>query len=90
MHLERGITLTVSKSSPASGFFLEQEHPLDTANPGGDSPVFLTGSVVLQQVSAVPEPSSWLLVSTAVFGGACIRRWRRRKTPEKGERAPTI
>ena len=50
------ISLTVSQTAPASGFYLEQLHPADPGNPGGVSPVFLYGSAELEQTSSVPEP----------------------------------
>lgn len=69
------ITLTVSGTPPASGFFLEQQHPVDAANPNGASPVFLYGSA--QQILAVPEPTSILLLASALLAiGITSRRVR--------------
>jgi hypothetical protein len=73
------ITLTVSQSAPASGFFLEQEHPIDAANPNGGSPVFLYGSA--QQILPTPEPSSRLLeisvLAILIFAGGRLHRFSR-------------
>jgi hypothetical protein len=68
------ISFTVSQTAPASGFFLEQFHPIDDANPSGVSPVFLYGSA--QQVSAIPEPSTIAIVILvlAMFILAGLRR----------------
>jgi hypothetical protein len=60
------ISLTVSQTAPASGFYLEQLHPVDAANPSGAAPVFLYGSAELQQVSSVPEPSTFLMTTSLV------------------------
>ena len=68
------ITLSVSLSAPPGGFFLEQEHPADSANPNGVSPVFLYGSATLQQVSATPEPSSFLLLAIGLLAIGLAKR----------------
>jgi len=69
------ISFTVSQTAPASGFYLEQLHPVDAANPSGAAPVFLYGSATLQQVSSVPEPAvlSMLLLPALVV----LARFRR-------------
>jgi hypothetical protein len=66
------ISFTVSQTAPASGFFLEQLHPIDAANLSGAGQVFLSGSA--RQVSAIPEPSTLailiLVVAVLMFSGA--------------------
>jgi hypothetical protein len=68
------MSFTLSHTVPAGGFFLEQFHPIDAANPSGAGPVFLYGSA--QQVSAVPEPSTLAIVMLvlAMFMLAGLRR----------------
>ena len=56
------VTLTVSHTAPAGGFYLEQLHPIDPDNPGGVSPVFLYGSARLEQTSSVPEPATLSMI----------------------------
>lgn len=56
------ISFTVSQTAPASGFFVEEFHPTDPANPNGADPVFLYGSAQLQQISSVPEPAAVSMV----------------------------
>jgi len=73
------ISATSSTTDPG-GFSLETIHPID-GNNASVSQVYLTGSYVIDTVtSGVPEPSTWLLMCTAlallVAGGARRRRAR--------------
>ena len=61
------ITLTVSQTPPASGFYLEQIHPADPSNPNGTNPVFLYGSATLQPTSTVPEPGALFLLASGLL-----------------------
>ena len=76
------VTLTVSHTQPTSGFYLEEIHPLDAGAappPGNGSPVtiFLTGSAVTNTTTVIPEPSTWLLLSSGLLG--LLFFWSRRR-----------
>jgi hypothetical protein len=70
---EEIISFTVTPTAPAGGFYLEQLHPVDPANPLGVTPVFLYGSA--EQVSVIPEPStlSMLIPVIAILGSIYLR-----------------
>jgi hypothetical protein len=74
------ITYTVSTSAPASGFYLEDIQPVDTADGGYNSSpaiLYLTGSLTVEPVSTsgVPEPKTSILLGVAVLLLAvCFRR----------------
>ncbi len=74
------ITLAVSHTQPTSGFYLSQTHPID-ANNVNASTLYFTGNVAIQPTGGgggtqVPEPSTIVLVGTAVVSGI-IRKLRR-------------
>lgn len=59
---EEVINFNVSTTRPASGFYLEQIHPVDGAN-ASETDYFLTGSASTQPIgTTVPEPGSAMLV----------------------------
>jgi hypothetical protein len=66
---EAVITATTSQTSPATGFFLDQTHPVDLANPT-QTDLYLTGGFSIQPIpnpgSGTPEPSTWLLMGSAI------------------------
>lgn len=73
------ITINSSTSIPA-GFYLEQSHPIDPANPTQTN-LFLNGSVSIQAAGgggsgAVPEPGYWpvLGIAFAAIAGIKLRR----------------
>jgi hypothetical protein len=74
------ITATSSAADPG-GFSLETIHPVDSNN-ASVSEVYLTGSYAVQNLvsSGTPEPSTWLLMGTALAllmaGGARRRKAR--------------
>jgi len=65
---EEVVTLNVSNTAPASGFYLEQIHPVDGNNSAAIQ-YYLTGSATTQPIGkGVPEPGTGLLVAAfAVF-----------------------
>lgn len=72
------ITLTLSQTPPASGFYLAQVHPAD-ANNDVQTTLYFTGSIVIESSTPppVPEPGTLALFGTA---GAIILAVFRRKT----------
>jgi hypothetical protein len=75
------VTFTVSTHAPASGFYLEQIHAPDKAN-NTEIDYFFSGTAVTEPVGtkpppSVPEPSSWILLSSIVaLLGIAIKRSR--------------
>ena len=76
------VTFTVSTHAPASGFYLEQIHAPDKAN-NTEIDYFFSGTAVTQPAGQppppppVPEPSSWILLSSIVaLLGIAIKRSR--------------
>lgn len=69
------VTLTVSATAPPRGFYLEQLHTADPANPNGATPVYLYGTAELQSES-VPEPSLRILMTFVL--ALMFFRWKRR------------
>ena len=63
---EEVLTFTVSKTKPASGFYLEQVAPVDQANPT-EIDYFYSATATTEKISGVPEPKSWIFL-----GAACI------------------
>jgi hypothetical protein len=77
------ITFKVSTTKPTSGFYLEQIHPVDGANPT-ETDYFLTSSATISSGGppppSVPEPGSAVLVGLSValvFSPAARRRIRK-------------
>jgi len=77
------ITFKVSSTAPTSGFYLEQIHPVDGANPTATD-YFLTSSATISSGGppppSIPEPGSAILVGLSaalVFSPAARRRIRR-------------
>jgi hypothetical protein len=59
------LSLTVSQVAPLTGFYLEQLHPADAANPNGAAPVFVYGSATT--VIPTPEPSTLMLLAPTLL-----------------------
>jgi len=72
------ITINASTTNPG-GFYLEQSHPVDPANPTQTN-LFLNGNVSIQQAGGgggtVPEPGYWpiLGIAFAAIAGIKLRR----------------
>lgn len=65
------ITLALSGTAPASGFYLDQTHPIDAGNPS-KLDLFYSGSVAIQPTGGPPppqasEPASLLLMAPAML-----------------------
>jgi hypothetical protein len=75
------ITITVSDSAPASGFYIQQINPNDQGAGGEVSNVYFTETAVSTEecqgnacnVSPVPEPSPWILLATGLLGMGMIQ-----------------
>lgn len=65
------LTFAVSKTAPASGFYLSQTKPADGDNDA--ETVYFSGSLAVQPVTAIPEPSTIVLVGSAAVA-ALLRR----------------
>lgn len=72
------LTFKVSTTAPASGFYLEQVAPVDSAN-SQEINYFYSATAETQPIgtSPVPEPSSWVFVVTV---GMLMLLFRRRLT----------
>ena len=70
-------TLVLSSTAPASGFYLDQTHPVDPNTPS-QLDLFYSGTVQIQTPSGgqVPEPSSLLLVLSGIGVGSALLRKR--------------
>jgi hypothetical protein len=71
------ITLNLSETAPTSGFYLQQIHPVDDNTPSQLN-LYFSGSAITEQSGppGVPEPGTWLLVSSAVAALALVRSKR--------------
>lgn len=62
---EEVIKLSLSNSSPA-GFYLQQQHPVDSANDAAVN-IYFSGSATTQPVTGIiPEPGTWVLMGTGL------------------------
>jgi len=73
------LNFTVSKTAPASGFYLEQVAPVDSAN-SAEIDYFYSATAITIPAGpppTVPEPGSWVLLGTvAAFLALAARRRR--------------
>jgi hypothetical protein len=78
---EEIITIDLSKTKPASGFYLEQIHPIDGANTT-ETDYFLTGTATTRTGGPpppVPEPGSAILVGLGLTGALVFSPAARRR-----------
>lgn len=68
------ITLNLSTTAPASGFYLETIHPTDPNNANATD-LYFTASATQVPNTSTPEPGSWVLLGTiAIFVAGRLRR----------------
>jgi hypothetical protein len=83
---EEVITFDLTTSAPASGFYMEQIQPVDTADGGSNATeqdYFFSGAAVSQPICTVncapppmPENGSWILLLMGVCGAFALKSFR--------------
>jgi len=71
------ITLLLSGTAPASGFYLDQTHPIDPGNPQSPLNLFYSGNVQIKTPGGggqVPEPSAMFLMGTGLLLASAFLR----------------
>lgn len=68
------LTFTVSETPPSSGFYLSQTKPVDGDN--DPETVYFSGSLAVQPVTTIPEPSTIVLVGSAAVAVLLRRKQR--------------
>jgi hypothetical protein len=68
---EEIITMNLSTTAPASGFYLDQTHPVDPADSTRQD-VYFTMSATTKSTGTpppVPEPATWMMLATGLGAG---------------------